>query len=172
MADALHKIPYAQNSGQTPEMKDTSVNEEQQQPTEGVNCHALQDNAGKVVIIKSPELDNIKSLIELASNGANDFFYRAELGRQRAISFGLCATLLYGVCAVQHYLLHTTDLLDFALGTTALGVCALEYARSKQCYQLSERFSEQEEKLSNNYNEKFIEISQKLQHDDNRIMFR
>lgn len=172
MADALHKIPYAQNSGLTPEMEDTSVDEEQQQLTEGVNYHALQDDAGKLVIIKSPELDKIKSLISIASNGANDFLFQAELIRQRAISFGLCATLLYGACAVQHYLLHTNDLLDFVLGTTALGVCALEYARSKQCYHLSERFSEQEEKLSNNYSEKFIEISQKQQHDDNHIMFR
>ncbi len=172
MTEEMQKVPYARNSGLTPEMEDTCVDEDQRAVTEGVGYHALQDDDGRLFIIKSPELDQLKSLMDTASNGANQFLYEAEIGRRFGFGFGACGAALYLSYALQELFCHTSDLIDLTLGTLAMGTCVFASIRAKQCADLSDLFSEQADKLSDDYGKKFLEINKRQQENDNSRMFR
>ena len=154
------------------EVLDTEVDIEAMEQVEGKDDHFYKDNLGRLHIIKSPELDEMKRQIELSSANATEYVLKAKSTYTASKVFSAGAVALFIVFAAKNLIGMQPDYIDFSLGAVSLGLGVFSHYRAKQFNSIAENQILQNTELNITYSEEAEKVYRQLQDRNNQIMFR
>jgi len=157
----MTKFETSDNESRTPSptMEDTKIPDEVVDDVEGKDYHVCVDKFGKRHIIKSPQLDMLKSLTQLSAQNASHCYLLAEKAHHRELAFGVCSLALFGITSAQYFLAGTFDKLDFALGLATLGATLVSRRQASSYLDTMTEFANANEKFSKDYQSTLFEIA-------------